>query len=96
VTSFNGSTWAVTYTAPVTSVNWSTGAVTVTPFSPWGTATTGYVVTKTASGYEWQAPTGWIQLDSSSPMTVSKLWVWSQAQYEALGSYSNDTIYMTV
>lgn len=28
VTSFNGSTWAVTYTAPVTSVNWNTWAVT--------------------------------------------------------------------
>lgn len=25
-------------------------------FAPWWTATTGYVVTKTASGYEWQAP----------------------------------------
>lgn len=29
VTSFNGGTWAVTYTAPVASVNWQTGAVTV-------------------------------------------------------------------
>lgn len=29
VTSFNGSTWAVIYTAPVTSVNWNTWAVTV-------------------------------------------------------------------
>lgn len=65
-------------------------------FAPWGTATTGYVVTKTASGYEWAAPSWWISLDSSSPMTVSKLRVWSQAQYEALWSYSNDTIYMTV
>ncbi len=80
----------------VTSVNGNTWAVTVSEFTPWWTATTGYVVTKTASGYEWQAPTGWIQLDSSSPMTVSKLRVGSQAQYEALGSYSNDTIYMTV
>lgn len=30
VTSFNGNTWTVTYTAPVTSVNGSTWAVTVT------------------------------------------------------------------
>ena len=79
-------------TATVDSITTSTSSF----FAPWGTATTGYVVTKTASGYEWKAPTGWIQLDSSSPMTVSKLWVWSQAQYEALWSYSNDTIYMTV
>ena len=65
-------------------------------FNPWWTATTGYVVTKTADGYEWQAPTGWISLDASSPITVSKLWVGTEAQYSALGSYSNDTIYMTV
>jgi len=34
VTSFNGSTGAITYTAPVTSVNGSTGAVTVSVPSP--------------------------------------------------------------
>ena len=42
-------------TFPVTSVNGQTWAVTVNEFTPWGTATTGYVVTKTAGGYEWQA-----------------------------------------
>ena len=39
----------------VTSVNWSTWAVTVSEFTPWGTATTWYVVKKTASWYEWAA-----------------------------------------
>ena len=96
VTSFNGSTWAVTYTAPVTSVNGNTWAVTVTPFSPWGTATTGYVVTKTASGYEWKAPTGWIQVDSASPIQLTKIWAGTQAQYEALGSYDVTTVYLTI
>lgn len=81
---------------PVNSVNGGTGAVTVSEFNPWWTATTGYVVTKTASGYEWQAPTGWISLDSSSPITVSKLRVGTEAQYSALATKSNDTIYMTV
>lgn len=57
VTSFNGSHWAITYTAPVSSVNTKTWAVTVSEFAPWWTATTGYVVTKTANGYEWSAPT---------------------------------------
>ena len=38
----------------------------------------------------------WIQLDANSPITVSKLWVGTEAQYSALGSYSNDTVYMTV
>ena len=39
----------------VTSVNGQTWAVTVSEFTPWGTATTGYVVKKTASWYEWAA-----------------------------------------
>ena len=83
-------------TFPVTSVNGSTGAVTVSEFNPWWTATTGYVVTKTAGGYEWKAPTGWISLASNSPITVSKLRVGTEAQYSALATKSNDTIYMTV
>lgn len=65
-------------------------------FTPWWTATTWYVVTKTADGYEWKEPTGWISLDTNSPITVSKLRVGTEAQYSALGSYSDDTIYMTV
>ena len=40
---------------PVTSVNGSTGAVTVNEFNPWGTATTGYVLKKTANWYWWDA-----------------------------------------
>lgn len=96
VTSFNGSTWAVTYTAPVTSVNSNTWAVTVSEFSPWGTATTGYVVTKTASGYEWKAPTWWIEVDSASPIQLTKIWAGTQAQYEALGSYDATTVYLTI
>lgn len=39
----------------VTSVNWQTWAVTVSEFTPWGTATTWYVVKKTDSWYEWAA-----------------------------------------
>lgn len=100
VTSFNGSTWAVTYTAPVTSVNWSTGAVTVTPFSPWGTATTGYVVTKTASGYEWKAPTGWIQLAPNTELNIKYHRYGSQSSFDGLNQYytdtPNDTAYFTI
>ena len=42
-------------TFPVTSVNGSTWAVTVSEFNPWGTATTGYVLKKTADWYWWDA-----------------------------------------
>lgn len=65
-------------------------------FAPWGTATTGYVVTKTAGGYEWQAPTGWIAVDSASPIQLTKIWAGTQAQYEALGSYDATTVYLTI
>lgn len=65
-------------------------------FNPWWTATTWYVVTKTADGYEWKQPTGWISLDTNSPITVSKLRVGTEQQYSALWSYDASTIYMTV
>jgi hypothetical protein len=40
---------------PVSSVNGSTWAVTVSEFNPWGTATTWYVLKKTADWYWWDA-----------------------------------------
>ena len=54
------------------------------------------VITKTASGYEWAAPTGWIAVDSNSPIQLTKIWAWTQAQYEALGSYDATTVYLTI
>ena len=72
------------------------GNISLNEFNPWWTATTWYVVTKTADGYEWAQPTGWISLDSNSPITVSKLWVGTEQQYSALWSYDASTIYMTV
>ena len=74
--------------------------VTVTEFTPWGTATTGYVVTKTASGYEWQAPTGWIQLAPNTELNVKYHRYGSQASYDSLNQYytdtANDTAYFTI
>ena len=81
---------------PVSSVNNQTWAVTVSEFSPSWTATTGYVVTKTANWYEWAAPTGWISVDPNSPIQLTKIWAWTQAQYEALQSYDNTTVYLTI
>ena len=94
-------TWVVTYdndiiNTGVLSVNGQTWAVLVDEFTPWWTATTGYVVTKTATGYEWLAPTGWIEVDSASPIQLTKIWAWTQAQYEALASYDSTTVYLTI
>ena len=44
----------------------------------------------------WAAPSGWISLDANSPMTVTTMRVGTQAQYEALQSYSNTTVYLTI
>lgn len=80
----------------VTSVNGSHWAVTVSEFTPWWTATTGYVVTKTADWYEWAAPSGWIEVDANSPIQLTKIWAWSQSDYDNLGSYDATTVYLTI
>jgi hypothetical protein len=46
--------WSWDVSIWVTSVNWDTWAVTVNAYAPWNTWTTGQVLTKTASGYEYQ------------------------------------------
>lgn len=61
VTSFNGSTGAVTYTAPVTSVNGSTGAVTVTNLER-----AGLNVSPTSD-----IPSAW-----AAALPVGESWVW--------------------
>lgn len=88
------------YSTPYTpQYNWSPATkkyVDDNAFAPSWTATTWYVVTKTADGYEWAAPTGWIQVDSASPIQLTKIWAGTQAQYEALGSYDSTTVYLTI
>ena len=66
-------------TFPVTSVNNNTWAVTVSEFNPWWTATTGYVVTKTANWYEWAAPTWWWGNFTTTTATLTTAW-WSNGE----------------
>jgi len=83
----------------VTSVNWQTWAVTVSEFTPSGTATTWYVVTKTAWGYEWAAPSGWIWIstDANNILTSwASIWVGTEANYAAITTKSDNTIYLTI
>lgn len=68
VTSFNGSTGAVTYTAPVSSVDGKSGDVTVLPTG----GTTGQVLAKkTGANYdvEWTTPSGGGAVDSVNGQT---------------------------
>lgn len=65
VTSFNGQMGAVTYTAPVSSVDGKTGDVTVLPTG----GTTGQVLTKTANGTAWQTVSGGGAVDSVNGQT---------------------------
>jgi hypothetical protein len=41
-------------------------------------------------------PTGWIAVDSASPIQLTKIWAGTQAQYNALGSYDATTVYLTI
>lgn len=76
VTSFNGSTWAVTYTAPVSSVNWNTGAVTtfsslsVTLTSAWWSSET---QTVTATG----VTSSNVVIISPDPASIEDYVTWS-------------------
>lgn len=59
-------------------------------FKPWGTATTWYVVTKTALGYEWAAPSGW---SSTITVTLTSAWWSSSTQtVTATGVTASNTV----
>jgi hypothetical protein len=79
--------------------SWITSAKVTTydnykEFNPWWTATTGYVVTKTASGYEWSAPTWWISnVTTGTTSRATGIWVWTQAEF-ALITPDWSTIYI--
>ena len=64
------------------------------------TWTTDYVLTKTADGYWWAAAAWWdVQVSSQANNILTswtKIWAWTQANYEALGSYDSNTIYLTI
>lgn len=39
---------------------------------------------------------GGIICDPSSPITITKIWAWTESQYQNLGSYDNSTAYLTI
>ena len=70
------------------------------PFSPSGTATTWYVVTKTAWGYEWAAPSWWDVMVSSQTgnilTTGMKIRAWTESDYSGLWTYDSNCLYLTI
>jgi hypothetical protein len=84
----------------VTSVNGNTWAVTVDEFTPSSAWTEGQVLKKTASGYDWSAPSGWDVVVSSQPNNIltswMKIWAWLESDYQNLGSRDSNTLYLTV
>lgn len=84
-------------TFPVTSVNGNTWAVTVNEVP--GIWTTGYILTKQSSWYWWQsAPSSEVRVSSQSWNILTswmKIWAWTEANYNNLGTYDNQTIYLT-
>lgn len=81
-----------------TSLLWS-GNISIAEFNPWS-GTTWQVVTKTANWYEWANPSGWDVMVSSQANNIltswMKIWAWTQANYENLWTYDNNTLYLTI
>ena len=70
-------------------------------FSPDNAWTTDDVLTKTANGYEWSAPSGWWDVIVSSQtgnilQSWMKIWAWEETDYSNLWTYDNNTLYLTV
>ena len=69
-------------------------------FSPDSAWTTWDVLTKTANGYEWSAPSGWDVVVSTQTGNIlqswMKIWAWEETDYSNLGTYDNNTLYLTV
>ena len=79
----------------VISVNNNTWAVTVNEVpSSW---TTGYVLTKTANWYWWATPaaTGITNNTTWTTSSITQMRVWTEAEYQALSSYSDSILYFT-
>lgn len=88
VTSFNGQTGAVTYTAPVSSVDGKTGTVTILPTG----GTTGQVLAKkTGTNYdvEWQTVSGGGAVDSVNGQTGTVV-----LDADDVGALPDDTAYV--
>ena len=100
--SYNGG-YARVYTI---EYNYSTKKVsTKTPsliyfFAPATAGTQWQVLTKTASGYEWaNASWGDVTVSSQSWNILTswmKIWAWTQTDYDGLGTYDSNTVYLTI
>ena len=98
-------TWSVyvdmlTYNNNTYALISSNDVVTYNHFHPWGTATTGYVLTKTANGYGWSAPSGWDVVVSSQTGNILQSWMkiraGTETNYWNLGTYDSNTLYLTI
>lgn len=61
--------------------------------------TTWYVLTKTSSWYWWAAPAGWDVMVSTQTWNVlqswMKIWAGTESNYSNLGTYDDQTVYLT-
>lgn len=93
---WGATTWVVQFNNDITntgvlSVNGQSGAVSVSEFTPWWTATTGYVVTKTADGYEWAAPSWWSEIVYATQAEYNALLPWAASDGKHYFIYISST-----
>ena len=85
-------------TFPVTSVNWSTWAVTVNAVPSWWNNWD--VLTNVSWTPTWQPPSGWDVVVSSQANNIlttgTKLRAWTETDYWNLWTYDSNCIYLTI
>lgn len=69
-------------------------------FSPDNAWNTDDVLTKTANGYEWSAPSGWDVMVSSQTGNIltswMKIWAGLESDYQNLGTYDSNCLYLVI
>jgi hypothetical protein len=88
------SNWYGYADAPVTSVNSQTWAVTINAVPSWWTDW--QVLSKVSGSVAWANPSWWIEnVTTWTTTTVTGIWAWSEAEYNALSTKSASVLYIT-
>ena len=73
--------------------SWNIDTPTGIPSQTWEA---GKFLTTDWTSVSWATPTGWIAVDSNSPIQLTKIWAGSQSAYDNLWSYDSTTVYLTI
>lgn len=98
LTSNSSSYWTIEYDA--SSICTSKTSITYKFFNPASAGSQWQVLTKWASGYDWANPSGWDVVVSSQANNILTSWMkiraGTETNYWNLGTYDQNTLYLTI